>query len=87
MGDYSRVHRADDVDLDELAHLYRIAPLGNKSPEALATVFGNSMFACFVYSDGALVGAGRPLATAWTAPASVMWRWSVLRRCATPNRE
>ena len=62
MGDYSWVHRVDDVDFNELAHLYRVAPLGNKSPEALATVFGNSMFACFVYSDGALVGAGRPLA-------------------------
>lgn len=62
MGDYSWVHRVDDVDFNELAHLYRVAPLGNKSPEALATVFGNSMFACFVYSDGALVGAGRALA-------------------------
>jgi hypothetical protein len=30
--------------------------LANKSPEALATVFGNSMFACFVYSDGVLNG-------------------------------
>jgi GNAT superfamily N-acetyltransferase len=62
MGDYSWVHCVDDVDFNELAHLYRVAPLGNKSPEALATVFGNSMFACFVYSDGALVGAGRALA-------------------------
>ena len=62
MGDYSWVHRADDVDFDELAHLYRIAPLGDKPPEALATVFGNSMFVCLVYADGALVGAGRALA-------------------------
>jgi hypothetical protein len=50
MGDYSLVHRVDDVDFNELAHLYRVAPLGSKSPEALATVFGNSMFACFAYS-------------------------------------
>src|SRR5581483_1830183 len=59
---YSWVHRVGDVDLEELAHLYRLAPLGDKSPEELATVFGNSMFACFVYADGALVGAGRALA-------------------------
>jgi predicted GNAT family acetyltransferase len=59
---YSWVHRVGDVDVEELARLYRVAPLGNKSPETLATVFGNSMFACFVYSDGALVGAGRALA-------------------------
>jgi GNAT superfamily N-acetyltransferase len=62
MGDYSWVHCADDVDFNELAHLYRVAPLGSKSPEALATVFGNSMFACFVYCGGALMGAGRALA-------------------------
>ena len=62
MGGYSWVHCVDDVDFNGLAHLYRVAPLGDKSPEALATVFGNSMFACFVYSDGALVGAGRALA-------------------------
>ena len=56
---------ADDlesVDLDELSHLYRVAPLGDKPPAALATVFGNSMFRCFVYDDEALVGAGRALA-------------------------
>jgi GNAT superfamily N-acetyltransferase len=50
------------VDFGELSELYRIAPLGNKPPGALATVFGNSMFACFAYHDGALVAAGRALA-------------------------
>jgi GNAT superfamily N-acetyltransferase len=59
---YSWGHCVDDVDFNELSHLYLIAPLGNKPPEALATVFGNSMFACFAYFDGALVGAGRALA-------------------------
>jgi GNAT superfamily N-acetyltransferase len=61
-GGYSWRHRADDVDFDELSRLYRVAPLGDKPAEALATVFGNSMFSCFVYFDGALVGAGRALA-------------------------
>lgn len=50
------------VDWAELSELYRIAPLGEKSPEALAVVFANSMFTCFVYAGGALVGAGRVLA-------------------------
>ena len=50
------------VDLDELSQLYRIAPLGEKPPGALATVFGNSMFRCFVYAGDTLVGAGRALA-------------------------
>lgn len=62
VGGYRWGHRVEDVDLDELSHLYRVAPLGDKSPEVLATVFGNSMYACFVHCDGALVGAGRALA-------------------------
>jgi GNAT superfamily N-acetyltransferase len=50
------------VDLAELSMLYRLAPLGNKPPDALAVVFGNSMFRCFAYAGGALVAAGRALA-------------------------
>ena len=59
MDDYSWIHDLGAVDMDELSSLYRIAPLGNKPPEALATVFGNSMFMCFVYIGDVLVGAGR----------------------------
>ncbi len=33
-------------------------PLGDKPPDALATVFGNSMFTCSAYAGGALAGAG-----------------------------
>ena len=50
------------IDWQALSDLYRIAPLGNKPPEALAKVFTNSLFKCFVYAAGALVGAGRALA-------------------------
>jgi GNAT superfamily N-acetyltransferase len=60
--DYTWVDDASAIDWDELSNLYRIAPLGEKPPKALMTVFGNSMFKCFVYSDGLLVGAGRALA-------------------------
>ena len=63
------------VDWDELSALYRVAPLGDKPPDSLRTVFGNSMFKCFVYDDGRLVGAGRALAdgldTAYLADVAV----------------
>ncbi len=51
-----------NIDWDELSELYRIAPLGDKPPAALRTVFGNSMFTSFVTTGGALVAAGRALA-------------------------
>jgi ribosomal protein S18 acetylase RimI-like enzyme len=59
---YTWVHEDRDVDWNELSTLYRIAPLGDKPPDALATVFGNSMFKCFGYLDRLLVAAGRVLA-------------------------
>jgi GNAT superfamily N-acetyltransferase len=62
VGEYTWVHEVKGVDLDELSNLYRIAPLGDKPPDALATVYGNSMFMCFVYAGDVLVGAGRALA-------------------------
>ena len=49
------------IDWEELSELYRIAPLGVKPPDALRTVFGNSMFTSFATVD-ALVAAGRALA-------------------------
>jgi len=52
----------DGIDWAELSALYRVAPLGDKPPERLRTVFGNSLFKCFVFEDGRLVGAGRALA-------------------------
>jgi len=60
--DFSWVYNHSDIDWNELCHLYQIAPLGKKSPEDLLTVFSNSRFKCFVYSDNMLVGAGRALA-------------------------
>ena len=51
------------IDWNELARLYRLAPLGDKSPEALRTVFGNSRFKFFVLDEvGCLAAAGRALA-------------------------
>lgn len=52
----------DAVDWSELSDLYRKAPLGDKSPERLKTVFSNSMFRRFGFDDGVLVAAGRALA-------------------------
>jgi ribosomal protein S18 acetylase RimI-like enzyme len=59
---YSWVDNHRSVDWGELSELYRLAPLGDKRPDALATVFGNSMFVCFAYAGDVLVGAGRALA-------------------------
>lgn len=52
----------DGIDWAELSELYRIAPLGIKSAERLKRAYANSMFKCFVRSDGRLVGAGRAVA-------------------------
>jgi citrate lyase synthetase len=55
-------HSADGVDWEELSAMYRAAPLGDKKPHHLQTVFSNSMFKCFVYENCRIVGAGRALA-------------------------
>lgn len=52
----------ESIDWDELSNLYRIAPLGDKKPSDLERAFSNSMYKCFVYDDGLLIGAGRALA-------------------------
>jgi ribosomal protein S18 acetylase RimI-like enzyme len=51
-----------DMDWNELEELYRAAPLGNKQAAGLKVAFGNSLYKCFVYEHGKLVGAGRALA-------------------------
>ena len=51
-----------DINWNELSALYAAAPLGNKSPADLQTVFTNSMFRCFVSENNKLVGVGRVLA-------------------------
>lgn len=45
-----------------LSELYKLAPLGTKSPNDLALVFSSSKFKCFVYHEKTLIGAGRALA-------------------------
>ena len=52
----------ESVDWEELSSLYRAAPLGHKKPSDFRVVFSNSMFKCFVYDSGRLIGAGRALA-------------------------
>lgn len=59
---YGWVHDTTSVDWPALSELYRLAPLGDKPPEALRTVFGNSRFCCLVYAGDQLVGAGRAIA-------------------------
>jgi hypothetical protein len=40
-----------DMDWEELAQLYRAAPLGDKRAADLELVFSNSMFRCFARED------------------------------------
>ena len=56
------IYNCDNINWDELSNLYKIAPLGDKKPDDLKTIFTNSMFTCFVYSDETLIGVGRALA-------------------------
>lgn len=56
------IHSQENLDWEELSRLYLVAPLGNKSPADLKSVFTNSMFRCFVYDSGKLVAVGRALA-------------------------
>ena len=60
--DQSWVYNDSAVDGGELSELYRKAPLGEKSPMDLQTVFSNSRFKCFVYANEELIGVGRALA-------------------------
>lgn len=53
---------SDHINWHALAHLYRIAPLGNKTPEGLSLAYSNSMFKCIVSHDSQYIGAGRVLA-------------------------
>lgn len=56
------IYKTDGVDWMELSALYKAAPLGDKSPEALKEVFANSRYVCFVYDETVLAGVGRVLA-------------------------
>jgi len=55
-------YETEGVDYEALAHLYKIAPLGEKTPEMLGTAFANSRYVCFVYAGERLVGVGRAIA-------------------------
>ena len=50
------------IDWNALARLYKIAPLGDKTPEELRVAFSGSLYKCFVFDDNEIVGVGRALA-------------------------
>jgi len=56
------IQHSNNIDWQELSELYKIAPLGDKSPENLKLVFENSLYKIFVYEKNKLVGVGRALA-------------------------
>jgi ribosomal protein S18 acetylase RimI-like enzyme len=55
------IYEIDNINWDELSHLYKIAPFGDKKVQNLKTVFANSRYKCFVYDDAKIVGVGRAL--------------------------
>jgi len=55
-------YTAQNVNWDELSHLYKVAPLGDKKPKDIELAFSNSMYKCFLFNKGELVGVGRALA-------------------------
>lgn len=50
------------VDWNELSEMYRLAPLGDKSPEWLQTAFSNSMLRCFGDHNNKIIASGRAVA-------------------------
>jgi ribosomal protein S18 acetylase RimI-like enzyme len=60
--DVKLVDSDEGIDWERMSELYMKAPLGNKSPSDLKTVFSNSRYKCFLFERGTLVGAGRALA-------------------------
>lgn len=57
----------ENVDWDELSRLYIAAGMGNKAPGDIQTAFINSMFKCFIYDSGKMIGVGRALADGFDA--------------------
>lgn len=53
---------SQNLDWSELAHLYKIAPLGDRKIENLQISFSNSKYKCFVYDNKKLIGVGRSVA-------------------------
>lgn len=56
------ISSCSSVDWEELAELYRIAPLGRKTAADLDTCFSSSRYVLFVYEGDRLIAAGRALA-------------------------
>jgi len=52
----------ESISWDELTDLYAATLLNDVKPDDWKTAFSNSMFKCFVYDNGKLIGAGRALA-------------------------
>jgi len=59
---FNWIYTLENINWIELSDLYKIAPLGNKSPDDLKEVFSNSRYKCFVYESDVIVGVGRALA-------------------------
>lgn len=61
MTKFTWVDDQSNISWLQLSELYRIAPLGDKTPNELKLVFTNSMFKSFIFDQGKLIGVGRCL--------------------------
>lgn len=59
---YEWNYSAENINWEELAELFRIAPFGDKRAEDIEKAFKNSMFKCFIFEQDKLIGVGRALA-------------------------
>ena len=55
-------YKESAADWEQVAELYRLAPLGDNPPEHYAEIFANSRYKCFARDGQKLVGIGRALA-------------------------
>lgn len=55
-------HSLEGINWEELSQLFLVAPLGHKKLADLKVAFSNSMYTCFAFDEGRLVGVGRVLA-------------------------
>ncbi len=60
--DITWLHELTEIDWQEVAHLYRLAPLGENPPDHYQEIFANSKYKCFAFEGQKLVGVGRALA-------------------------
>lgn len=53
--------KLNDIDWDEAAEVFRLAPLGVREPKKIRKSFENSFLVCFAIYEGKLIGMARAI--------------------------